>query len=50
MDLVIELVPQRVFYIGGAFTLTTLFLLFGAGVFTLARWMHQHTVATLVDA
>lgn len=50
MDLVIEFVPQRVFYIGGAATLTTLFLLFGAGVFALARWMRRHTVVALVDA
>lgn len=50
MDMVIEFVPQRVFYIGGAVTLTTLFLLFGAGVFTLARWMRQHPMAAPVDA
>lgn len=50
MDLVIEFMPQRVFYIGGAVTLTTLFLLFGAGVFTLARRMRRRTVVAQVDA
>lgn len=50
MDMVIEFVPQRAFYIGGTVTLTTLFLLFGVGVFALVRRMRRHTVAAQVDA
>lgn len=49
VDLIAEFVPQWVFYIVGAVTLTALFLLFGVDVFALARRMRRHTVAALVD-
>lgn len=49
VDLVTEFVPQWVFYIVGAVTLSALFLLFGVDAFALARRMRRHTVAALVD-